>query len=664
LNPVEPALPNWKSSRLFQSLPRINVITLEPEERYKYCLLESQTAVRDRLDEYFTARGYVEVQVVNSPATEKLNSKWRNEPPERVDLRLKRIYEVQLKDATSASEIRYVIAKSVGWGWLGYHAFIAGQRLAEWTPPILGLREGILYSEWLPQKEETVAFGSDREAMIEFLACYVAARTRNLSLRGDPVPDLAKEDRHKGLEFLANNLSRAYGSRIVASMKRPQLRRELSQLNDFSPIMTDSKMSPDEWIVAGCKVMKVDFEHHCFGKNELGMTDPAFDLASAVFHFGLSEMQSERLIRRYIEESNDKNVEERLFFNKLLVSMRAQSLANHDLQHVRLLSQRGASNRQYISAWNFLVGESIRQCGKLCEVPKEIHWHTPLVVADIDGVLDRMVFGFPSTTAAGIKALSLLHSHGVCIAANTARTLQEVKQYCRSYGFAGGVAEYGGVLWDATNGRERTLVSPESLEQLHKVRDAFRQIPGCFLNEDYQYSLRVFTYRDGRTSPVPPLLAQDLLASLKIDRLTVHHTGLDTAIVAKETDKGRGLLSLLDFVGLPRVDVAAIGDSEPDLAMFRVANSSFAPGNVTCRREAQLLGCCIAHSSWQPGLLEIAKRIVHPDGGTCNRCQAVEKSWPKDKSLFVSLLEAADQKPASLLARNLCTRSLLAPFKK
>jgi hypothetical protein len=155
-----------------------------------------------------------------------------------------------------------------------------------------------------------------------------------------------------------------------------------------------------------------------------------------------------------------------------------------------------------------------------------------------------------------------------------------------------------------------------------------------------------------------------LLASLTIDRLTVHHTGLDTAIVAKETDKGRGLLSLLDFVGLPRVGVAAIGDSEPDLAMFRVANSSFAPGNVTCRREAQLLGCCIAHSSWQPGLLEIAKRIVHPDGGTCNRCQAVENSWPKDKNLFVSLLEAADQKPASLLARNLCTRSLLASFKK
>ena len=275
-----------------------------------------------------------------------------------------------------------------------------------------------------------------------------------------------------------------------------------------------------------------------------------------------------------------------------------------------------------------------------------------------------MVFGFPSTTAAGLKAISLLHSHGLCVAVNTARTVQEVKQYCRAYGFAGGVAEYGGILWDAVRDREHILVNSESLEQLRQVRDAFRQIPGCFLNDDYQCSLRVFTYHDGRTAPLPPLLAQDLLAGLKADRLRLHHTGLDTAVVAKETDKGTGLLSLLDFVGLPPADAVAIGDSEPDLAMFRVAGGSFAPGNVTCRREAQLLGCRIADRSYQPGLLEIAKRIVHPQGGSCNCCKTIEASWPKDKNLFVSLLDAADEKPTSLLLRNLCTLSLLAPFKK
>ena len=35
--------------------------------------------------------------------------------------------------------------------WLGYHAFLAGHRLAGFVPPVLGLRDGVLYSEWLPQ---------------------------------------------------------------------------------------------------------------------------------------------------------------------------------------------------------------------------------------------------------------------------------------------------------------------------------------------------------------------------------------------------------------------------------------------------------------------------------------------------------------------------------
>ena len=50
-------------------------------------------------------------------------------------------------------QTKYVLAKSVGWGWLGYHAFLIGHRLSEYVPPVLGLRDGVLYSEWTPQPE-------------------------------------------------------------------------------------------------------------------------------------------------------------------------------------------------------------------------------------------------------------------------------------------------------------------------------------------------------------------------------------------------------------------------------------------------------------------------------------------------------------------------------
>jgi hydroxymethylpyrimidine pyrophosphatase-like HAD family hydrolase len=665
LNPVEPAFPSWRNSSTFESLARITIITLEPQERCKLRFLESD-AVENLLGDYFKARCYTEVRVVAShdPVIRELNRTWQTEVPERVDVRLKRLYEVHLRNAVGNHEVRHVLAKSVGCGWLSYHAFVAGERLADRVPPILGLRDGILYTEWIAKSERVFALSQDRDALIGSLASYIAARAKSLAIDPRSTNDLAREGRHKGFELLAASLSRAYNSRIVAALERPRIQKKLAEQSSMLSAMTDSKLSPEEWIATSSHLLKTDFEHHCQGKNELGMTDPAFDVASAIFHFGLSDEESAKLIRSYVRQSSDRRVEERLIFNKILAGLWAQNLAILGLENPRLLPRRGEFSRQYTAAWNFMVSETIKECGKLCCRPPQVRWASPLVVADIDGVLDRMVFGFPSTTDAGIQAISLLHAHGVGVALNTARTLQEVKQYCRSYGFAGGVAEYGAVAWDAITNREFILVSTDSLEQLESVRRALRQIPGAFVNDDYQYSLRAFTYRDGGTVPIAPLLVQDLLAGLKADRLRAHHTGLDTAIVAKETDKGKGLLALLAHAGLANAEVLAIGDSEPDLAMFRVAHRSFAPGNVTCGREARLIGCHIVDGSYQRGLLQIVRKIVHPAGGACEACRSVETSWPKNKNLFVSLLSTADQESRSLLLRNLFHPSLVKLFRK
>jgi hypothetical protein len=184
------------------------------------------------------------------------------------------------------------------------------------------------------------------------------------------------------------------------------------------------------------------------------------------------------------------------------------------------------------------------------------------------------------------------------------------------------------------------------------------------LNDDYQYSIRAFTYQNGRTVPLPPLLLQDVLAGLKVARLHAHQTGLDTAIVAKETNKGNALVALLQFAGLSAKDAIAIGDSEPDLAMFRVAGRAFAPGNVTCSREAGLSGCNIVRSLFQPGLLEIVQKIAHPQGGACDRCRAVTDKWRKKNcDLFVTLLKAADEKPFPQLLRNCWSPAALDIFR-
>jgi hydroxymethylpyrimidine pyrophosphatase-like HAD family hydrolase len=661
LVPVEPALPSWRNTYEFQSLCHIGAVCLEPEERHKQRLLDSD-AVEVRLREYLRAYGYENVEISPSAMTRELNREW-SLPAGKVDVRLKRVYEVHLQRRSGEIEVRYVLAKSVGWGWLGYHAFLAGDRLAQFVPPVLGLRDGILYTEWIPQTDPCMRPGLDRNRLVDRLACYVAARAQTLRLASDPSPDLAREGRHKGFELLANVLSRAYGSRIAAALKRLQIRQILSQEGCPLPTMTDGQMAREEWVQADSRLLKTDFEHHCQGKNEADVTDPAFDLASAMVHFGLSQEESTQLIRRYVEVGGDATVERRLFVNKLLAGAWSQMAAVSGLYNARLSDQREKFHRQYVAAWNFLITETVRECSRLCQRQNEIRWNSPLVVLDIDGVLDRMVFGFPSTTASGIQAISLLHAHGLAISLNTARTLREVKEYCRVYGFVGGVAEYGSVAWDAMDNRTLVLVSEESLRQLEQARSALKRVPGVFLNDDYEFSLRAFTYQGNLTAPLPRLLAQNLMAALGADQLSVHHTGLDTAIVAKEIDKGAGLLALLNLVGKPETKTLAIGDSESDLPMFHVASRCFAPAQISCGRVARLLGCQIADRPYQPGLLRIVRSIVHPDGVSCDRCRIVEAAWPKTRDLFANLLDVADQKPTRLLLQTLLERPGLSVFR-
>jgi hydroxymethylpyrimidine pyrophosphatase-like HAD family hydrolase/orotate phosphoribosyltransferase len=662
LNPAEPALPNWRHSLALESLPRLTVIDLEPAERSKCKLLDSSVVV-ERLAEYYRARGYSKIVVRSSPATEARNKMWRMRTPEKVDARLKRLYELELQGLDGNREIRHVLAKSIGSGWLSYHAFLIAERLSDFLPPTLGLRDGILYTEWLPQSSSDGRLEVERSSLAEKLGAYVGTRARELALRDNPTPTLAREGRHNGFQMLAYSLSRAYNSRLARIAQQRRLPRELARQSFPTAVLTDSKMSTDEWVCVDSRMLKADFEHHGQGKNELLMTDPAFDLAGGIFFFNLNEQETARMIRAYIERSGDHDVQSRLYFNKLVVGLWAKNRAATALHHPLLIESRNEFGRQFASARNFLVEETIRECGKLSPVVGRTEWQGPLVVTDIDGVLDRMVFGFPLTSAAGIQALSLLHAHGFAVAVNTARTLEEVKAYCRAYGLAGGGAEYGAVVWDAVKDRPIVLAAPESLREVDRVRKAFQTIPGIFLDDNYMYSVRAYSLAGDRTTPIPALLAQDLLLRLGVEHLRIIHTGLDTAVLPKEVDKGKALLTMRCLLLSADAEVYAIGDSEPDLAMFKVADASFAPANVTCRREVHGLGTWISQREYQPGTLQIATRIVHPDGKSCERCQQVGSAWAEQQGLFVDLLRAADQTPLQSLTRNVSWHSALDFFR-
>jgi len=663
LVPVHPTRRDWARGPESLPLSAIRaVVTLEPERWHKRRLLEPAT-VEGILGQYFKARKYSGAQVVTSARADRLNAQLRRRSEEKFHTRLKRVYEVRLQNGLGRTETRYVLAKSVGWGWLGYHAFVVGARLSEFVPPVLGLRDGILYTEWLPQ-DGLAGAERDRDQLISSAASYVAARVRGLGLQNDPAPDVGRANQHKGFEVLASALSRAYGWRAAAVLKRGRIRRELARQACPHPSLIDGKMRPEEWITSAASLLKTDFEHHGLGKTELNMTDPAYDVAEAILHFGLSEAEERRLIARYVELSRDTGVTRRLLLNKLLAGTWTMASAIDNLADARLSHRHDEFNRHYVDAWNFLTLQTTRFCGSVCRRPQTLRWRSPLVVLDIDGVLDKQIFGFPSTTAAGIRSVSMLHSHGIAVAVNTARTVREVKEYCRAYGFVGGVAEYGGAAWDALSGRLRVLVSDESLRELERVRAALRATPGVFLNDDYRYSIRAYTYERGTTVPLPTTHIRNLMADLKVNRLVFRQTYVDTTVLAKDTDKGRGLGELLALAGHDGITTIAIGDSEADLAMFRVAQRSFAPSHISCKSVARLLGCHIADRAYQPGLLRIVRSIVHPGGDRCDRCRSVD-GWPPERgNLFWRLLEAADRSRPHLLLRAVLDPAALQAFSK
>ena len=215
--------------------------------------------------------------------------------------------------------------------------------------------------------------------------------------------------------------------------------------------------------------------------------------------------------------------------------------------------------------------------------------------------------------------------------------------------------------------------------QLDELRERLRRTPGVFLDDRHQYSIRAFMFEkrpsslllqlvssirsfgvgQGAPTPLPTLVVNHLITTLRLDRLSFHHTMIDTTIVAKDTDKGTGLTALRDRVLGPDAETIGIGDTEADLPMFRTATRSFAPAQISCRRQARLLGCVVSRYRYQRGLLDIARSLVEcrPSG------HPIEKANESDsETLFLDLLQATDLPNARALVRALFDRATFRIF--
>ena len=613
LAPTHPQKGDWSADNDELGLAAVRVVTLEPKDWYRQQQFQPDH-VEQRLQSCFLEQGYKSAVLVNGDAVEQLNRSLRlSEQP--FSSRMKQIYEFQLKDSAGRTRTVYVHAKSVGWGWLSYHSLITASRLPAFVPPVLGLDGGILYTEWLPQATDPPG-QPDRYSLIGEISLYVAARARTLRLDESLAADLSRDNRHKGFEILAGALSGVYGSKSAAFLKRARIYHALSQQPCPFPTFIDGKMRTSEWILSpGSQSLKTDFEHHGLGETELNVTDPAYDLADAILQFGMSRLEEARLLSGYRLSSGDNDIGERLMLYKILAGLRMMDAASETLSYPGVPHKHETCNQQYVNARRLLTIHTARHCAKWMNKPPEIQWTSPLVVLDIDGILDKQIIGFPSTTPAAIRALSLLHTHGISTIVNTARTAAEVKEYCDTFQFLGGIAEHGSIIYDAVSRRWRPLVSNESLAQIDAVRDALRRIPGVFVDDAYQYSLRAYAYERGATVPIHASTIQRVMVTLGADQLAYHQTCVDTAVVAREVDKGKSLTAYMDFIGKADLSTIAVGDS-------RKICPCFAPRRVH------------SHRLTFPALTSQAHWVVRLSASLTKKV-----SWRSRKGLFIRRFE-------------------------
>ena len=640
--PVHPAGGDWLGAPLKHSLGEAEIITLEPEEWFKEKELHAERFL-DNMRPYLKELGFDGVALKDSEKSRQINAQLSDNPGKEYHVRLKRVVEIIAEKADKSKESLWILGKSTGWGWLGYHGALIGEAVKEYVPHIYGLRNGILYQGWVNENGGNGENHREENHSLR-IADYISRRVEKLKIEEDPTKFLAGY-RESGLQSLAMILSLAFGPR-VSKLKRGWVRKLLENDPCLFPAVTDSRMPRKEWVGSDGSLLKTDFEHHGFSKTAShNIVDPAYDIAAAILAFNLQDEEREGLIQNYIEKTGDHDVRRRLILYEILAGTEGMKEAVDKINKISFSSQYGELNLDYIKAWSFLVSESSKYSGSLCAGAPVRDWKAPWFVMDIDDVLDKNIFGFPSTTANGVLSLSLLRAHNVCSLINTARSFEEIKGYCRNYGFAGGIGEYGSVIWDDMLQKEEILISNEAREELSLIREALAEMPGIFVNPFYQHSIRAYSYDRDRTIPIPEATIGEIFRKKKVSHLKAHRTYIDVAICDKDVNKGKALLKLREMKENAGGPIGAIGDTESDFPMLIVADKGYLVINSTADLQSKVkgFGVKLLGSSFQSGLLEGVKLYLHGERtGDCKQCKETMKHVLGQSGVMWELMKIAD----------------------
>ena len=540
----------------------------------------------------------------------------------------RRLFRAQVVEDGSARSVS-VMVEGVGIGYYGEQALAVADTLPGYVPEIFGLREGCLYRAWLPDTSAVCAPGAvPGDELVDAVADYVAERKRALSVDQDRSVGAVGE--RPVWEVASLVLSRAFGQ--GAQVSRPLLVDELVKhlLRVASPSVVDGSTALANWFTDARKpgrYLKVDFAKRSFWNLGLGCYDAAFDLAGAAVS-APDGATGDRLRAAYAARGGGSIDEERWLLYEL---------AHH--------WGRGRTRPGERAALQLASARSLqRYMARLYLSDLERAPDGPLCALDIDGVLETETLGFPATTTSGAMALRALIAHGYCPVLVSGRSAGEVADRCGAYGLAGGVAEYGAVLYTAASGQFEGLLPDADRGLLERIRVSLADFEEAQLDEGYRHAVRAFTEdAHGRRRPLPQAIVDSVVtASGDPARIRAIAGDSQTDFVAG-VDKGVGVRTLAERLGRgdrgTPVLALAVGDTAADLPMFREAELALAPAHAG--EAVRSAGVGVMEAPYQPGLALAVGRLLGHEPGDCPACRPPLLS--ADAELLVALLSVGER---------------------
>ncbi|WP_460719130.1 HAD family hydrolase [Nocardia heshunensis] len=504
---------------------------------------------------------------------------------------------------TGRRESRELVIEGVGLGRFGRPAAVIAERLGEVLPRIYGVRDGLLYRDWIIEGPQP-----NPEILADCIADYTVRRQQCLPARRDPTG--AMRGRGPIWEVAAYLLSGEFGS--FGPPARLLLLEPLTRalLRVDRPSIADGATDHRHWIADSNAVRKIGFHRSPFGNRELACYDAVFGLAGAAAD--APDIAFARALRAGFASRDGHGVDgERWLLYRLVQLWR---LRRADRVSAAEFERRSAA----------VVHDYLAEC----ILPQEYPVSGPICAIDLDGVLETGPLGYPITSPAGALALRALLAHGYRPIIATGRSVGDTRDRCRVFGLVGAVAEYGSAVYDAPTDSTIDLRTDMERSLLEGVRAKLSADPRIELVAGYDHSIRARI--DG--GPLPREMIDEVLAFEPGELRIVEGEG-QTDIVAARIDKATGLTALIE-----RLPGAAhrmtVGDSGEDLPILRSAPLSFAPRNADTRVRAA--GITTTRHAYQAGLLDACTELLGHRPGGCAECRPPDFP-PRTRALLAAL---------------------------